>query len=87
MDRTNIISDKKLDAAFRLFDKNGDGFISPQEIKNVLGKKNKKDDSYWNTIVKEVDQNGDGEISLAEFKTLMLNALEWSNENIKRKPG
>ena len=84
MDRTNILSDKKLEAAFRLFDKNCDGFISPQEIKNVLGKKNKKDDSYWNTIVKEVDQNGDGEISLEEFKTLLFNALEWSNESNKK---
>lgn len=81
MDRKNIITDKKLEAAFRLFDKNGDGFISPEEIKSVLGKRSKKDDNYWLEIVKEVDLNGDGEISLEEFKSLMLKVLDWTSVN------
>lgn len=78
VDRQNLVSEQKLEAAFRLFDRNGDGFISPQEIRAVLGKNSNHESEYWRKIVKEVDENGDGEISLGEFKKLMLRVLDWS---------
>lgn len=84
MDRSKVLTEQKIDAAFRLFDKNGDGFISPLEIKNVIGKYSHQTDEYWMNLVKEVDQNGDGEISLDEFKSLMMKALEVP-ENIIEK--
>lgn len=71
VDRNKILTDQKLESAFRLFDKNGDGFISAIEIKEVLGKDSKLNDDIWQSIVKEVDINGDGEISLEEFKSMM----------------
>ena len=71
VDRNKVLTDQKLESAFRLFDKNGDGFISAIEIKEVLGKDSKLNDDIWKSIVKEVDINGDGEISLEEFKSMM----------------
>ncbi len=72
VDRSKVVTDAKLDHAFRLFDKNGDGFICAAEIREVLGRDNSSgNEDIWNAIVKEVDVNGDGEISLEEFKTMM----------------
>ncbi len=75
VDRTKIITDQKLESAFKLFDKNGDGFISAVEIKEVLGRDSLINDEIWNAVVKEVDVNGDGEISLEEFKKMMERIL------------
>lgn len=75
IDKTNLLSEKKLEAAFKLFDRNGDGFISPNELKEVLGGDGFFPESYWMSIIKEVDENGDGEISFEEFKHLMERIL------------
>lgn len=80
IDRTKIITDKKLEAAFNLFDKDGNGSICSQELKHIIGKRFNNNDEYWNNLVKEVDQNGDGEISLDEFKNLMMKVLDWSKD-------
>lgn len=37
MSEKNMISNEKLRAAFNMFDKDGSGTISPDEIKDVLG--------------------------------------------------
>jgi len=71
VDNSNIISEEKLQKAFRLFDKNGDGMISAAEIKDILGRGNLIDSELLNSIIKEVDLNGDGEISFEEFKRMM----------------
>lgn len=76
IDKKKLLTEKKLESAFRLFDKNGDGFISAKEIKDVLGKDSQLSDDVWNQIVKEVDVNGDGEISLEEFKQMMLYIID-----------
>ena len=60
--------------AFRVFDRNGDGKISPDELKLVL-----KDDSVQGVagaqtvaeLLQEVDQNGDGMIDFQEFLAMM----------------
>jgi calcium-dependent protein kinase len=59
--------------AFRIFDRNGDGKISKQEIKDVL-----QDDSVQtefaktlDQLMKEVDTNGDGEVDFQEFMQMM----------------
>lgn len=77
IDKNNVISDSKLEAAFKLFDRNRDGFIRPSEIKEVLGKNIKREEDYWNNIVREVDEKGSGEISLPQFKQLMSKVLDW----------
>jgi calcium-dependent protein kinase len=71
IDKNKLISEEKLKAAYRLFDKNGDGNIEAKEIKEVLGGVGVKDEGVWDQIIKEVDENGDGVISYEEFKKMM----------------
>lgn len=60
-------------AAFRLFDKDGSGNISAEEIRQTLGggARTFGNEKMWTDIVKEVDTDGDGEISYTEFKDMM----------------
>ena len=72
IDKTKLLSDTKMRQAFSLFDKDGGGSISPQEVKEVLGIGDKNiDEKVWNAIVLEIDEDGSGEISYEEFKTMM----------------
>ena len=57
----------------KLQDENG--YISAQEIKQVLGHGKKIDEKIWEQIIKEVDLNGDGEISYQEFERMMEKLL------------
>jgi len=43
MNEKDLITNDRLRAAFRLFDKDGSGAISPEEIKKALGIKNEDD--------------------------------------------
>lgn len=75
MDKRKLLSNEKLETAFNLFDKDGSGTISADEIKEVLGVGKNIDEKIWNDIVMEVDGNGDGEISFTEFKIMMQKLL------------
>ncbi|KAG5453331.1 Calmodulin [Clonorchis sinensis] len=58
--------------AFNYFDKNGDGFISQDELRSVIrlfGDKLKNVDAE--AIMNEADENGDGLLNYEEFLTLM----------------
>ena len=68
---SNFESKSNLEAAFMMFDKDGSGFISVDEIKAVLGPNQILDSSVWNEVIQEVDQNGDGVVDLKEFVLLM----------------
>ncbi|CAG9311624.1 unnamed protein product [Blepharisma stoltei] len=67
-----LFSKKNLETAFRLFDKDGSGTISAQELRECLSDGRLSDDSLWEKIVGEVDQNGDGEIDLREFQEILM---------------
>ena len=71
MNYSNYNSKGTLEAAFKMFDKDGSGFITVDEIKAILGNGMILDQSIWTTIINEADQNGDGSIDLKEFITLM----------------
>jgi calcium-dependent protein kinase len=73
LNRQKVLNKEKLEATFKMFDKDGNGKISADEIKSVLGSSLEK--SAMDSIIKEVDSNGDGEISLVEFKEMMLKFL------------
>ena len=61
--------------AFKMFDKDGSGSITPDEIKKVLfSAENKIPNSVIESVIKQVDANGDGQISFEEFTQMMKNA-------------
>jgi len=72
-----LLTNEKLQAAFNLFDIDGDGRITLEEIKSLLGTnldmETNKD--IWKELMAEGDDNDDGEISFEEFKTMMKKLL------------
>ena len=72
LNEKNLLSGNKLQTAFKMFDKDGGGSISTDEIKQVLSFGQNLDEDVINTIIKQVDENGDGEISYDEFAAMML---------------
>lgn len=54
-------SEKELKEAFRVFDKNGDGFISAPELRHVMTNLGEKlTDEEVEDMIKEADLDGDG---------------------------
>ena len=54
-----------------MFDQDGGGSISIDEVKQILSFGQNLDDAAVNLIIKQVDENGDGEISFDEFQKMM----------------
>ena len=75
INKDKLLSGEKLKAAFNLFDKDGGGTISSDEIKEVLCSGQKIDDKVWEEIINEVDGDGNGEIDYDEFVTMMQKLL------------
>jgi Ca2+-binding EF-hand superfamily protein len=59
-------------ATFELVDIDGDGFISPVELKSLMTALGQEiTDARAVEVVVQADQNGDGKISLEEFAAFM----------------
>jgi calcium-dependent protein kinase len=84
MERNIYLKEEKLWAAFKMFDKDGNGKISAAELRDVLGSINhssilislddenfKSDLKVFEQMIKEADLNGDGEIDYNEFLKMM----------------
>lgn len=67
MNHKKNLSMNNLEQAFALFDKDGSGDISLNEIKSLLGEQNQVDEKIWMELIQEADSDGDGKISLKEF--------------------
>jgi calcium-dependent protein kinase len=71
----NLLSNERMMAAFKMFDKDNSGMIAPAEIMAVLTSiENKVPQAVLDSIMSQVDANGDGQISFEEFTQLMRNA-------------
>ncbi|MCO5574429.1 hypothetical protein L7F22_028214 [Adiantum nelumboides] len=69
----NADMDQDLLAAFQVFDKDGNGFISPVELQNVLcslGFLQARQLGACMDMIARVDENGDGQVDFCEFKKL-----------------
>jgi len=73
LDQAKHLSQKNLRAAFALFDTDGNGKISCEELKTMMMEG--KGEKGWKEVVREVDQNGDGEIDLREFEQLVMERI------------
>ena len=73
LNESQLTTNDKLQAAFKMFDKDGSGIITADEIKEVLqfGGTNQLNATAINAIIKQVDENGDGQISFEEFVAMM----------------
>lgn len=70
------MKEEKLRAAFKIYDLDGSGSISVDEIKKVLGVGKTISAEIWAEVVNEVDLNGDGEVSYEEFREMMMKLLK-----------
>ena len=74
MTQSMYLKEDKIFQAFKMFDKDGNGKITADEIKSVLGNDDAYKDvepGYFEKLVKECDLNGDGVIDYQEFITLL----------------
>ena len=76
---------QELRQAFRLFDKNNDGYIDAKELVHcttTLGQKLSPEEVK--AFLEEADLDGDGKLNYMEFAKMMTSDDWVGNENIKR---
>ncbi|XP_050387418.1 calmodulin-like [Argentina anserina] len=67
------LSEKQLKEAFRVFDKDQNGFISADELRHVMASLGESlTDQQIDQMVHEADIDGDGQINYQEFVKVML---------------
>ncbi|KAL8516964.1 hypothetical protein ACS0TY_015274 [Phlomoides rotata] len=67
-----------LSEAFKVFDEDGDGYISARELQKVLGKLGLQEGSEMDRVqlmISSVDQNHDGRVDFFEFKDMMRSVV------------
>jgi len=76
MDKKQLLSKQNLKKAFDLFDRDGSGYISAEEVKTILGIGKQFSEKVWQDLIGEVDQNSDGQISFEEFEKMMKRFMQ-----------
>ncbi|KAK3162375.1 hypothetical protein QOZ80_1BG0088810 [Eleusine coracana subsp. coracana] len=73
-----MANDEHLRRAFLFFDKDGNGFIEPEELREALMDEGGTDSmEVVNDILHEVDTDKDGKISYDEFVAMMKTGTDW----------
>jgi len=70
MKKEQLLNEDMLTKAFKLFDLDGNGYITINELKETMSLQI-TNNQQWIDLVKEVDQDGDCQISFKEFKEMM----------------
>jgi len=69
-------TEDELSKAFKVFDKDGNGFISAAELRQTLTAIGVKfSDEEIDHMISEIDKNGDGQIDYGEFVAMMNDKL------------
>ena len=74
--KVSLLTDQNLQTAFRMFDREGTGCITGDDLKRIFDTSGQKDQKVWSSIMEEVDGNKDGVISYKEFHDAMQKVLE-----------
>ncbi|RMX56258.1 hypothetical protein pdam_00011428 [Pocillopora damicornis] len=65
-------SEEEIREAFRVFDKDGNGFISAAELRHVMTNLGEKlTDEEVDEMIREADIDGDGQVNYEEFVKMM----------------
>ena len=60
----NIDTEDEMREAFKLFDRDGNGYISPAELKQVMNNLGERlTEAEVDLMIREVDANGDGQVN------------------------
>ncbi|KAI8140106.1 calmodulin-like protein [Fennellomyces sp. T-0311] len=74
--RLSFYEDDELKQCFHAFDKNGDGYISLNELEEVMSRLGEKlSQQELKDMMDDADTNKDGQIDFKEFKKLMPQSL------------
>lgn len=77
INKAALLNIENLKIAFKMIDTDNSGMITIDELKAVFDTGgDKKDETLWINIMKEVDKNGDNEISFDEFTDVMTEFLK-----------
>lgn len=71
INKKNLLSETNLTYAFKLFDKDGSGGITPNELKALLGITSKYSDKVWNEVINQIEHNKENEVTYKEFQNMM----------------
>jgi calmodulin len=66
-------TEEEIREAFKVFDKDGNGFISAAELRHVMTNLGEKlSDEEVDEMIREADVDGDGQVNYDEFVKMML---------------
>ena len=76
--RELLLSQQNLQIAFKMFDQDGNGQLSMDELKSVFasGSASGKTEDVWQQIIASADTNKDGVIDYSEFEAAMMDVLK-----------
>ena len=76
-EKSLLLSQQNLRAAFNMMDVDGDGTLTKDELMQVFGDANvtERGEQIWDEIVASVDSNNDGIIDFEEFERAMKSVL------------
>jgi len=76
------MTEEEVRAQFKNLDKDGNGVISAQEIREVLtALGDSLSDEDVNDIIRDVDTDGDGQVNYEEFLAHMMSEEDTSDED------
>lgn len=82
VDRAKLLNQQNLEIGFQMFDQDGNGKISRDELKNVFHSANQEDTLLWEAIIEEVDKDHDNFISHQEFFEAMNAVVTQRSSNL-----